>query len=336
MNKTIAPLLSLLCLLLGALSLHAQDHSHHPYQQFGGDNVELLTLSQGQYPEFFDADSIEIIGSALLNTNSLKIVGLVEEDQLAAETLLNPEAVSRFLSVDPLSSSYPWYSPYQFAGNTPIQAIDIEGLEEHIIIYENYGKRNEEITVLRWDEFPDHLSPHGPLGNGVLEVIFTPGEEVEFQYRATLTERFMAFLTDIDNTTDLHLWGSSKQNLLLPTDEDKTPVRTFDFGEFSEIMGLIKEARKNKSDRELGGPMEYPGIELSGLMDNLKEAATYEPKENTVLNEKKEGNIEYWTSPDGNTKENRRNGDTTVFKRHGDGNFHIKEFKNKNSQKDDL
>lgn len=35
----------------------------------------------------------------------------------------------RFLSVDPLTNKYPWYTPYQFAGNTPIQAIDIDGLE---------------------------------------------------------------------------------------------------------------------------------------------------------------------------------------------------------------
>jgi hypothetical protein len=31
--------------------------------------------------------------------------------------------------VDPLTSSYPWYTPYQFASNTPIQAIDLDGLE---------------------------------------------------------------------------------------------------------------------------------------------------------------------------------------------------------------
>ena len=35
----------------------------------------------------------------------------------------------RFLSIDPLTSSYPWYTPYQFAGNTPIQASDLDGLE---------------------------------------------------------------------------------------------------------------------------------------------------------------------------------------------------------------
>ena len=38
-------------------------------------------------------------------------------------------SVARFLSVDPLTSSYPWYTPYQFAGNMPIWAIDIDGLE---------------------------------------------------------------------------------------------------------------------------------------------------------------------------------------------------------------
>jgi hypothetical protein len=31
--------------------------------------------------------------------------------------------------VDPLAPDYPWYTPYQYAGNTPIQAIDLDGLE---------------------------------------------------------------------------------------------------------------------------------------------------------------------------------------------------------------
>ena len=39
-------------------------------------------------------------------------------------------SIARFLSVDPLTASYPWYTPYQFAGNKPIVAIDLDGLEE--------------------------------------------------------------------------------------------------------------------------------------------------------------------------------------------------------------
>jgi RHS repeat-associated protein len=39
--------------------------------------------------------------------------------------------IGRFLSIDPLEEYFPWYTPYQFAGNTPIQAIDLDGAEEH-------------------------------------------------------------------------------------------------------------------------------------------------------------------------------------------------------------
>ncbi|NUY82719.1 hypothetical protein HUK80_17585 [Flavobacterium sp. MAH-1] len=39
--------------------------------------------------------------------------------------------VGRFLSIDPLEKKFPWYTPFQFAGNTPIQAIDLDGAEEY-------------------------------------------------------------------------------------------------------------------------------------------------------------------------------------------------------------
>jgi RHS repeat-associated protein len=37
--------------------------------------------------------------------------------------------LGRFLSVDPISSNYPWNSPYAYAENRPIDGIDLEGLE---------------------------------------------------------------------------------------------------------------------------------------------------------------------------------------------------------------
>ncbi len=37
--------------------------------------------------------------------------------------------LGRFLSVDPLVKSYPFYSPYHFAGNNPIENIDLDGAE---------------------------------------------------------------------------------------------------------------------------------------------------------------------------------------------------------------
>ncbi|MEI7596700.1 MAG: RHS repeat-associated core domain-containing protein [Bacteroidota bacterium] len=43
--------------------------------------------------------------------------------------IYNP-SIAKFLSVDPLTKDYPWYTPYQFAGNKPINSVDLDGLEE--------------------------------------------------------------------------------------------------------------------------------------------------------------------------------------------------------------
>ena len=43
--------------------------------------------------------------------------------------IYNP-SLGKFLSVDPLTKEYPWYTPYQFAGNKPIRFIDRDGAEE--------------------------------------------------------------------------------------------------------------------------------------------------------------------------------------------------------------
>jgi RHS repeat-associated protein len=42
--------------------------------------------------------------------------------------IYNP-AIGKFLSVDPLTQDYPELTPYQFASNTPVQAVDLDGLE---------------------------------------------------------------------------------------------------------------------------------------------------------------------------------------------------------------
>ena len=54
--------------------------------------------------------------------------------------IYNP-GLGRFLSIDPLAKDFPWYTPYQFAGNKPIAAIDMDGLEEFIVV--NYYYNNQ-------------------------------------------------------------------------------------------------------------------------------------------------------------------------------------------------
>ena len=42
--------------------------------------------------------------------------------------------IGKFLSVDPLTKSYPMLTPYSFAENDVIRSIDLDGLEKYIVI----------------------------------------------------------------------------------------------------------------------------------------------------------------------------------------------------------
>jgi len=59
------------------------------------------------------------------NDNEVKGVG---DQQDYGMRYYDPRA-GRFMSVDPLTSKYPFYSPYQFSGNNPIKFIDVDGME---------------------------------------------------------------------------------------------------------------------------------------------------------------------------------------------------------------
>ena len=69
----------------------------------------------------------------------------------------NP-AIGRFLSVDPLTRSYPWYTPYQFAGNTPIQAIDLDGLEPLFINERGAERIANDINAIFTNKYGDEVS----------------------------------------------------------------------------------------------------------------------------------------------------------------------------------
>lgn len=78
--------------------------------------------------------------------------------------------VARFLSIDPLSKSFPWYTPYQFAGNKPIWCKDLDGLED-VVYWKNTviepGFRGQTTRTAKWsDLYPGEK--HGPLGHGTL------------------------------------------------------------------------------------------------------------------------------------------------------------------------
>src|SRR5689334_420185 len=70
--------------------------------------------------------------------NDSEVKGLGNEQDYGMR-IYDPR-VGRFLSVDPLTRNYPKLTPYQFASNTPLQAIDLDGKEAKFV----YGYFDQE------------------------------------------------------------------------------------------------------------------------------------------------------------------------------------------------
>ncbi|MCB0481361.1 MAG: hypothetical protein KDC83_07995 [Flavobacteriales bacterium] len=132
--------------ILGFIAIQAQDN---PFAEFGY-TPKVATLSQGQFNESFDNDSIVQIGSVLFNTKTKQIVAFVEYDTLYSEATLEPDIVSRWMSPDPLAYLRNWVSPYNFVQNNPIIRIDPTGaLDDHWSIDE---KGNAKLLDTEGDE----------------------------------------------------------------------------------------------------------------------------------------------------------------------------------------
>ena len=120
--KKFCNIILLFCLTLFTGILTAQNL----YESLG-EEATVLTLSNGHYQEHFPNETFVDIGGVRLNTVTGKVVGLLDTE---TETDgFDPTVSTRFLSVDPIARDFPELTPYQFASNTPIKAIDLDGLE---------------------------------------------------------------------------------------------------------------------------------------------------------------------------------------------------------------
>ena len=67
--------------------------------------------------------------------------------------------LGKFLSVDPISNEYPELTPYQFASNTPIQAIDLDGLEAATTTFVYATQKDAKVKLVNASLVLDNSRP---------------------------------------------------------------------------------------------------------------------------------------------------------------------------------
>lgn len=164
-------------------------NDYNPYAQFGV-KAQVLTLSEGKYIEFFDTDTIEVIGSAVLNTKTMKVIGFIEVDTLYSEDALQPEIVSRWLSPDPMARMYPSLSPYNFAANNPIYFVDPDG-GRIVVHYVNENGRTAKIVIKSQADVKALLNHNNAFVRAAAEDLnkLVEGNYEEINYAITTRQR---------------------------------------------------------------------------------------------------------------------------------------------------
>ncbi|HVG17080.1 MAG TPA: RHS repeat-associated core domain-containing protein [Chitinophagaceae bacterium] len=103
-----------------------------------GDEFTAYITSEGSNESGNGVDGIEGLYrygfNGKENDNEIKGEGAQQDYGMR---IYDPR-LGKFLSVDPLTEIYPWNSTYAFAENSPIENIDLDGLEKQSSRYEKY------------------------------------------------------------------------------------------------------------------------------------------------------------------------------------------------------
>ncbi|MFD1001330.1 RHS repeat-associated core domain-containing protein [Ohtaekwangia kribbensis] len=130
------------------LSTHATIKAYYNYYPFG------MQMPKRYYPQNDVADGGYRYGfNGKEKDDSGEFGGTVYDYGFR---IYNPN-IAKFLSVDPLKESYPMLTPYQFASNSPIASVDLDGAEatlglkilEKLIFGTNHLQKMEEGAVKR-------------------------------------------------------------------------------------------------------------------------------------------------------------------------------------------
>ena len=166
--------------------------------------------------------------------------------------------IGRFLSLDPLQKKYPWYTPYQFSGNTPIQAVDLDGREElhYIRLHDDDG--NSVLVQIGEKEIVDRVIVGYRSGNSFFNDAPLPVYETRINQRRKYIVHD-TYTTLVDNNPTfgdkpIQEWKTYNLRWYYNSEEDARSGTngTRDYGDWTSIA-LDRSQRALKEENAANG-----------------------------------------------------------------------------------
>jgi GH24 family phage-related lysozyme (muramidase) len=155
--------------LLTAFIYQTKAQDTNPYKDFGYvAKNEYVRTKKPVGIEVNNTDSASATQSIIISPQFSKVFVYDRRGNLQVKDVAINDKL-RFLSVDPLTGKYPELTPYQFASNSPISGIDLDGLERVIYLVNMSQDKITWTTLTVTKSLPDgrNVPVNGPLGGGV-------------------------------------------------------------------------------------------------------------------------------------------------------------------------
>lgn len=150
----------------------------NPYEELGYKTKnQYVRTKKDDGLWLYNKDTLSKVQHLLISLKTKQLFVLNNKDSIILVANIPEDALTRFLSVDPLTKKYPELTPYQFASNTPIQAIDLDGLERLDVSAFNTSKRSASIQIVKnvYINSNNINSQLSALGNSTFSSIFSSG-----------------------------------------------------------------------------------------------------------------------------------------------------------------
>jgi len=174
----------------------------NPFESIGKEG-KMLTLSNGRYIEVEMYDSLQRIGSVIINRNTGEIHELLPIED-TSEFRYDPTTFSRWYSVDPMAHKREYLTPYNFGSNNPIINIDPDGNTDFYFNGKKVGSDgidNGMIGVVHNKTIAKEMKKQqydysGNIGNPDNGDVFKGGFIIHYDILKKSTEVFERAITD--------------------------------------------------------------------------------------------------------------------------------------------
>ena len=103
---------------------------------------------------------------------------------------ISDSRLGRFLSVDPITAKYPELTPYQFASNRPIDAIDLDGLEAKSVTAQPSGHYHSTVGSPLGYKSSTPIRPSTPDNTGASYFRIVDANDIKMFIRVTTSFKF--------------------------------------------------------------------------------------------------------------------------------------------------